>query len=82
MGNDGKGYPPPPPPINPRAKAALPVGVRDGDVLIVPTDNEYVSDDEREFYKAKIIEAFGVDVRVVFISGKFGVTVLRPERRA
>lgn len=78
--------PPYPPPSEGRSTpavpivAALPVGVRDGDVLIVPLAED-VDMEGAALVRGRLRDALG-DVRVVFIPGGTGCTVLRPERSA
>jgi hypothetical protein len=64
-----------------RVHTALPVGVRDGDVLIIGVD-EALTDPEIDHMAGVLREAFGVQIKIVVIPAHAGVTVLRPERSA
>ena len=66
----------------PRPPTALPVGVREGDVLIIGTTDGTMSMAECAEAVDALRAALGVHVKVVFVAGHPGVTVLRPERAA
>lgn len=68
----------PPPSEGRPAQAALPVGVRTGDLLIIGTADYDIG--RAEELRASLREELDIDVKVLFISGAVGVTVLRPER--
>lgn len=69
----------PPPAAGRPTQAALPVGVRDGDVLMVGVSGE-LDLAQLHSIRSELRLAFG-DVSVVFVpGGRDGVTVLRPER--
>lgn len=71
---------PPPPASGLPARAALPVGVRDGDVLVIGVDSS-LSLNELDHFSRSLREALGVQIKIVAIQGGGGtVTVLRPER--
>jgi hypothetical protein len=69
---------PPPPPPGPRPTAALPVGVRDGDLLIIGSGDYDVAGQDQ--LAVSFREELGIAIKVLLVPGIVGVTVLRPER--
>lgn len=61
------------------AQAALPVGVRGGDLLLIGTGDYDMSIGVREVLVATLRQELGVEIKVLFVPGATGVTVLRPE---
>jgi hypothetical protein len=79
-----KHLPPPPPPSSGATPATLthtapPVGVREGDALVIGV-SDAMTQAEMSMYADDVRDALGVYVRVLFVPGHQGVTVLRPER--
>ena len=76
----GRGVPPPPVPRStPTLVATPPVGVREGDVLIIGVDVD-MTNEELDHMIGALRDVLGVRVEAVCIPGHVGVTVLRPER--
>jgi hypothetical protein len=70
--------PPPNEGVRRPAQAALPIGVRDGDVLIIGASDIDMS--QAAELSVSLRAEVGLYIRVVFVPGGSGVTVLRPER--
>jgi hypothetical protein len=77
-----RGLPDAPSPPNPPAKAALPVGIRDGDLLVIGVGDEGMLNAEREDLREQLRETLGIDVWILPVPHYGTVTVLRPERSA
>jgi hypothetical protein len=63
----------------PAVRTALPVGVRGGDLLLIGTGDYDMSIGVREVLVATLRQELGVEIKVLFVPGATGVTVLRPE---